>query len=109
MYYCIRMQSNKTVLEVNLPILSGSVSTAQSTCGKPNCACKKDPPMLHGTYYRWTGIIAGKRTTKTISQKEASECLKRIRNYRNLQKQVDHLVKQSLKMAPWNEPRLKYQ
>jgi len=89
--------------------MPGSVSTAQSTCGKPNCACKEDPPKLHGTYYRWTGIIEGKRTTKTISKEEASECQKRIRNYRNLQKQVDHLVKQSIKKAPWNERPLKNQ
>jgi hypothetical protein len=107
MYSGIRMQSKKAVIEVNLPILAGSVSTARSTCGKPNCACKKDPPQLHGTYYRWTGVIGGKRTTKTISKDEAKECLKRIRNYRNLQKQVDHLVKQSLNHAPWNERPLR--
>jgi hypothetical protein len=101
------MQPKKTVLQVSLPLLPGSVSTAQSTCGKPNCACKEDPPKLHGTYYRWTGIIEGKRTTKTISKEEASECQKRIRNYRNLQKQVDHIVKQSIKKAPWNERPLK--
>jgi hypothetical protein len=70
---------------------------------------QKDPPKLHGTYYRWTGIIAGKRTTKTISQQEAAECQKRIRHYRALQKKVGQLVKQSLKKAPWNERPLKHQ
>ena len=109
MYYYIKMQAKKIALPVSLPLLPGSVSTAQSTCGKPNCACKEDPPKLHGTYYRWTGIIEGKRTTKTISKEEASECQKRIRNYRNLQKQVDHIVKQSIKKAPWNDRPLKQQ
>jgi hypothetical protein len=109
MYYYIKMQAKKTALQVTLPLLPGSVSTAQSTCGKPNCACKEAPPKLHGIYYRWTGIIAGKRTTKTISQREASECQKRIRNYRALQKQVGQLVKQSLKKAPWNDRPLKHQ
>ncbi len=84
---------------MSLPILAGSISTAQSTCGKLNCACKKDPQQLHVTYYRWTRIIEGKRTTRTISKDEADECLKRIRNYRKLQKQVDHLVTQSLNNA----------
>jgi hypothetical protein len=64
---------------------------------------------LHGAYYRWTGIIAGKRTTKTISQQEAAECQKRIRHYRALQKKVGQLVKQSLKKAPWHERPLKHQ
>ena len=41
------------------PLLAGSVSTARSTCGKPNCACKAHPPKLHGVYYRWTGFIDG--------------------------------------------------
>ena len=109
MYYYINMQAKKIALQVSLPLLPGSVSTAQSTCGKPNCACKEDPPKLHGIYYRWTGIIAGKRTTKTISQQEATECQKRIRHYRALQKRVGQLVKQSLKKAPWNERPLKHQ
>jgi hypothetical protein len=107
MYSAIRMQLKKAIIEVKLPILAGSISSARSTCGKPNCACKKDPPKLHGTYYRWTGIIAGKRTTKTISKDEACECLERIRNYRNLQKQVDYLIQQSLNKAPWNERPLR--
>ena len=103
MYYGIRMQSKIINIEVELPILAGSISTARSTCGKPNCACKKNPPQLHGTYYRWTGIIAGKRTTKTISKEEADECMKLIGNYRNLQKKVENLISQSLKQAPWNQ------
>ena len=88
-------------IEVNGPILPGSVSTARSQCGKPNCVCKGDPPRLHGIYYRWTGFINGKRTTRTISRKAAMECRRRIRNYRTLQRQVDKLLCQSLADAPW--------
>ena len=43
-------------LHITLPLLPGSLSTARSTCGKPNCACKAKPPKLHGPYYRWTGL-----------------------------------------------------
>ena len=49
------------------PILPGSVSTAKSQCGKAKCACKGIPPRLHGIYYRWTGFLDGKRTTKTTT------------------------------------------
>lgn len=91
-------------LQITLPLLPGSLSTASSTCGKPHCACKAKPPKLHGPYWRWTGFIAGKRTTKTLSSEEARECRKRIRNYRALEKQLRQLLHQALLQAPWNEP-----
>lgn len=104
MYIDIRMQMQKTQimsLEIQTPLLPGSLSTARSTCGKPNCACKGHPPKLHGVYYRWTGFLHGKRTTKTLSKQMAQECLRRIRNYRKLQKQIDKLTAQALAKAPW--------
>ena len=105
MYIGIRMQAEKEKiikLEVTLPLLPGSVSTASSTCGKPNCACKENPPKLHGIYYRWTGTLEGRRTTKTISKETAEECQRRIRNYRRLQRQIEKLLSQALAQAPWN-------
>ncbi len=81
--------------------MPGSISTARSRCGKPNCACKGKPPRLHGAYYRWTGFIGGKRTTKTISQETALECQRRIQNLRKLQRQIERLVHTSLIHAPW--------
>src|SRR5215471_21047999 len=87
------------------PILPGSISTANSRCGSPGCACKKKKlPRLHGTYYRWTGFIHGKRTTKTISKEQARECKKRIKRFRKLQKEIDAILKQALAVAPWSNP-----
>jgi hypothetical protein len=89
------------VLAVSLPLLSGSLSTASSTCGKPNCACKQKPPKLHGIYYRWTGFVAGKRTTRTLTKQQAQECRRRIKNYRRLQRQIEKLLAQAIAHAPW--------
>jgi hypothetical protein len=89
------------LLPVNLPLLPGSLSTARSTCGKPQCPCHHDPAKLHGLYYRWTGVLQGKRTTKTLSRAEAAECRARIKNYRQLQKALAQLLRQALKEAPW--------
>ena len=84
------------------PILPGSISTAKSQCGKPNCACKdKKKPKLHGTYYRWTGFIEGKRTTRTITQEQYEESEQRIKNYRELMEKLDRLFAKSLQHAPW--------
>ena len=91
-------------LHITLPLLPGSLSTARSTCGKPNCACKAKPPKLHGPYYRWTGFLAGKRTTKTITATQARECRKRIAHFRALEKQIQQLLRQALQDAPWNQP-----
>lgn len=90
-------------LQITLPLLPGSLSTARSTCGKPNCACKAKPPKLHGPYYRWTGFLEGKRTTRTLTAQQARECQKRIRHYRALEKQIRQLVRQAFQHAPWND------
>lgn len=96
------MQQKKITLHITLPLLPGSLSTARSTCGKPNCACKAKPPKLHGPYHRWTGFILGKRTTKTLTAEQARQCRRRIRNYRALEKQIDQLLRHALQDAPWN-------
>lgn len=83
------------------PILPGSVSTARSRCGKPRCACKGRQPRLHGPYYRWTGFVNGKRTTKTLSKETVLECQRRIRRFRKLLREINRLVRQSLDNAPW--------
>jgi len=103
MYKHIRMSRKAITLKIDGPILPGSVSTAESQCGKQNCACKQRPPKLHGTYYRWTGVIDGKRTTKTISQEVAKECERRIKNYRRVQKELNEILVDALNEAPWND------
>ena len=91
----------KKTLEFEWPILPGSVSTARSRCGKARCACKLRPPRLHGIYFRWTGFIEGKRTTKTVSKEVAQECRRGIRNYRRLQRNIEKLLRLALANAPW--------
>jgi len=96
-----RRKANKVSLPVQLPLLPGSLSTAKSTCGKSNCACKADPPKLHGTYYRWTGSLQGKRTTVTLSAQEAKECGVGIKNYKEVKKRLDELLRKGLINSPW--------
>lgn len=97
-----RLSTPKIItLHLSLPLLPGSLSTARSTCGKPNCACKAKPPKLHGPYYRWTGFLEGKRTTKTLTPEQARECKRRLRNYHALEKQIQQLLRQALQQAPW--------
>lgn len=95
------MSSKKIKIEIKGEILYGRVEKSMLPCGKKNCACKSDPSKLHGPYYRWTGIINGKQTSRTLSKAEADECRKMIRNYAKLKGKIDSLLKKSLKRAPW--------
>jgi hypothetical protein len=101
------VSSRKINISSPAPILPGTISTARAKCGTPTCRCHQDPKYLHGPYYRWTGWIGGKRTTRTISEETARECQKRIENYKEFQKKIDEVVADALDQAPWLEDRKK--
>ncbi|MBF0104478.1 MAG: hypothetical protein HQM16_04020 [Deltaproteobacteria bacterium] len=85
------------------PVLPGSVTIAMAKCGKPTCVCQTDPEKRHGPYYRWTGVVDGKRTTITITEKEASECRRRIKNWNRFQQKLTLIIKNAMSRAPWND------
>lgn len=97
----VQMGDKKITVLLNRPIMQGSISTAVSKCGKPNCACNTNPDKLHGPYWRWTGPINGKMTTRRISKEAAKECQKKIDNYKKIQKRIKELLSDGLKNAPW--------
>ena len=72
-------------------------------CGQKNCRCRKDPKALHGPYFRWTGRINGKITTKTITKELARECQRRIKNYNQLRRKIEELIKEASDSAPWTQ------
>ena len=49
-------------------LLPGSVVVRHMPCGKNGCACKADPPVLHGPYIQWTRTVNGKTVTRYLSQ-----------------------------------------
>jgi len=51
-------------------LLPGSVVVRQMRCGKPNCACKADPPTLHGPYTQWTRTVGGKTVTRILTDEQ---------------------------------------
>ena len=101
------MPSKKLIIIATGPILSGTISIAHAKCGKATCRCRQDSNYLHGPYYRWTGWINGKPTTKTVTEEVARECQKRIENYKDLQKKIDDTVADALDQAPWMQQKKK--
>ncbi len=47
--------------------LPGSIVIRRTRCGKPRCACKADPPALHGPYIQWTRTVKGKTVTRRLT------------------------------------------
>ena len=88
-------------LKTQGPILNGSVSEAKAKCGNKNCRCHTNKKYLHGPYYRWTGFINGKRTTKTLTKDQMKECVIRIKNYTILQEKIEKIINQAIEDAPW--------
>lgn len=52
-------------------IAQGSLAPRFTRCGKPTCACRADPPKLHGPYWHWSTKVNGKTVNRRLSDREA--------------------------------------
>lgn len=72
-------------------VLPGSVVVRRMRCGKAGCACKGDPPALHGPYTQWTRTVAGKTVTRFLSADELARYQPWFDNARRLRELVAKL------------------
>jgi hypothetical protein len=72
-------------------VLPGSVVLRQMRCGKPGCACKHDPPTLHGPYIQWTRTVDGKTVTRYLTQDQLRRYQQWFDNARRLKEIVAKL------------------
>ena len=72
-------------------VLPGSLVVRQMRCGKPGCACKADPPALHGPYIQWTRTVDGKTVTRFLSQEQLARYQPWFDNARKLKELVAKL------------------
>jgi hypothetical protein len=82
--------------------LPGSVVIRSTRCGKPRCACKADPPSLHGPYIQWTRTAGGKTVTRrlTPAQYEAyASWFANARRLRALAAELENLSLQEMARA----------
>lgn len=73
----------------------GTVQRQMLTCGKPRCACHKDPKARHGPYYYWTSKRKGKTVSKKLTREEAEILESWISNRR----MVDDTLKRMMKVS----------
>jgi hypothetical protein len=72
-------------------VLPGSVVVRRMRCGKAGCACKGDPPALHGPYTQWTRTVDGKTVTRFLSEAETARYQDWFDNARRLKELVAKL------------------
>jgi hypothetical protein len=73
----------------------GTVQRQMLTCGKPQCACHKDPEARHGPYFYWTSKREGKTVSRKLAMEEAEILEEWINNRRSLNDTVKRMMKLS--------------
>jgi len=76
--------------------LPGTLSRRFMRCGKTNCRCRADPPVLHGPYFHWTRTVAGRTVTRTLTEEQASRYQPWFDNARRLRDLLTDLEARSL-------------
>ena len=84
-------------------VLPGSVVTRHMRCGKPRCACRSDPPTLHGPYIQWTRTVDGKTVTRYLSQDQFARYQEWFDNARRIKDLVAKLEIASLHAVEQSE------
>jgi len=79
--------------------LPGTINVAMNRCGKPNCACKADPPKLHGPYVTWTRKVEGKTVTRRLSAEQLERYRPWFENRKRVRELVSELEALSLEIA----------
>ena len=51
-------------------MLPGSIVVRHMRSGKAGCACKADPPTLHGPYIQWTRTVGAKTVTRFLTNEQ---------------------------------------
>jgi hypothetical protein len=76
-------------------VSSGSVVRRFMPCGKRGCRCQADPPQLHGPYWQWTRVVAGKTVTRRLTEPQARLYQQWIANRRRLTRTIAEMEKLS--------------
>ena len=84
-------------------VLPGSVILRHMRCGKPGCACRNDPPTLHGPYIQWTRTVDGKTVTRYLTQDQLARYQEWFDNARRVKEIIAKLEIASLHAVEQSE------
>ena len=80
-------------------ICTGSLVTRWTSCGKPNCACQRDPEQRHGPYHQLTWKEGGVTVTRRLSPAHAQLYQEWMENRRRLESLLDQMQQVSAKAS----------
>lgn len=72
-------------------VLPGSITQRATRCGHRNCACRADPPRLHGPYWQWTRKVAARTVCRWLSPGQRHDYQAWIDNDRRLRELLARL------------------
>jgi hypothetical protein len=84
-------------------LLPGSIVVRHTRCGKPDCRCKAQPPVLHGPYIQWTRKLAGKTVTRTLSPQQLQRYQSGFDNARRMRQILAELEALSIAVTELRE------
>jgi hypothetical protein len=79
-------------------IVDGTLTMRTKVCGKPACACARDPDARHGPYYEWGRMERGERTSLTVTPEKARELTRALRNRRRLEALIRRWKRESVRI-----------
>jgi len=80
-------------------LLPGTMTERLSRCGKSNCHCHAEPPLLHGPYHQWTRKVSSKTVTRLMSDDQYADYEPWMENWRRLRSLVAELEALSLEIV----------
>lgn len=86
-------------------VCSGTLLTRMTKCGKPTCACHRDPAARHGPYYEWGRMRGGKLTHRWMSAEQAQQLREAIASFRRLKKLLQDWETQTERLIDAEHPR----
>jgi len=90
-----RFEQLKSELQQLEFFCKGTVLRRMMRCGKPQCACQKDPARRHGPYFQWTYNANGKTATIMLPPGTAPIYQAAARQYRKLKAALNRLERLS--------------
>ena len=84
--------------------LPGTLTVRSYACGKPNCRCHADPPILHGPYAEWTRKIDGKTVTRRLTSDQLAAWQPLFDNARKLRGLLAELYELTLAIVEAGPP-----
>jgi hypothetical protein len=82
-------------------IAPGTLLRRTKVCGKPGCACARDPAARHGPYYEWGRMEQGARSTVTVPEAKARQLERALRNRRRLEGLLRRWMRESVRVIDW--------